>query len=63
MTLDDVVAEERRKGSDATEQRICSGSSSYLGVSRNRKGWEAFIHVAGSKKHLGSYATEEEAAR
>ncbi len=42
-------------------------SSKYRGVHRNKacksKPWIANINIDGKKTHLGSYATEEEAAR
>lgn len=43
------------------------GSSDYIGVSKDRKRWRAFITVKGLKrsysKSLGSFATAEQAAR
>ena len=48
-------------------KRTASSSSKYRGVSLNKgrksKPWRAEIRIDGKKTHLGSHATEEEAAR
>lgn len=38
-----------------------NNTSGFKGVSRNRNRWSASIHIAGRKRHLGTYDTPEEA--
>jgi HNH endonuclease len=38
-----------------------TGSSGYLGVSKNRNKWEARIGIDGKVKHIGNFGTPEEA--
>ena len=49
------------------KREASSSSSKYQGVSRNKSNksnpWKAEIRIDGKYKYLGSYATEEEAAR
>ena len=65
MTLEDVLAEERRKGEDSQLRKRTSGSSSFLGVSWDKLNnkWRAKISIDGKMKSLGYFDTEEEAAR
>jgi hypothetical protein len=49
------------KAENSRNARIKGGSSRFKGVSFN--GWAAHIRVDGKLKHLGRFATEEEAAR
>lgn len=47
---------------NARARRKFSGSSRYKGVSKLRKRWRAQIRAYGVDRHLGVFATEEEAA-
>lgn len=40
-----------------------NNSSGYKGVSKSGNRWRASIHIDGKSKHLGTFATKEEAAR
>lgn len=44
-------------------KRRPGGRSRFKGVTRGTSGWIAFIAPNGSQKHLGTFATEEDAAR
>ena len=44
-------------------QKAKFGASKYKGVSLNRGRWRAQINIIGVKTHIGSFGTEEEAAR
>ena len=59
--------EEKYEALSYKGKRKASSSSKYRGVSlykrRKSKPWQAQITIDGKKKYLGSYATEEEAAR
>jgi len=49
--------------SQNANNRKARGKSQYLGVSRWKNKWQAYITIDGKWKYLGVYSTEEEAAR
>lgn len=51
------------RSQNAANSRARGGSSRYKGVYRHRTRWEAGIRLAGEHHYLGTFATEEEAAR
>lgn len=52
-----------RSLNNANARKSKGKSSQYKGVNFTCNKWQASIHIAGWKKHLGTFWTEEEAAR
>ena len=65
--MEDIEAKYEALRYKGKRKASSSSSSKYRGVSSNKGSesnpWQARIRIDGKQKHLGSYATEEEAAR
>lgn len=64
-TLDrgEIVIRRSKKSRNSTKCDSSTRRSSYIGVSKNGDVWQSLIMIDSKKTYIGSYHTEEEAAR
>mmetsp|Transcript_1615 Transcript_1615/g.1430 ORF Transcript_1615/g.1430 Transcript_1615/m.1430 type:complete len:225 (+) Transcript_1615:1-675(+) len=58
----EVVIKCRNKGTRGLHNGLSSRRSQYVGVSKNGVHWQTLINFGKTKKYIGTYCTEEEAA-
>ena len=59
----EIVVHRSRKSRNFSKPFKSGRRSSYIGVSRNGDVWQSLIMIDGKKTYIGSYHTEQEAAR
>jgi hypothetical protein len=58
-----VATIQRRRAILSVRDKVDGTSSRYIGVSRTKQGWRAYVKVSGKQVWVGSYPTEMEAAQ